>query len=414
MQADTAKHESEVGDGDAHRIPSAYVEGFARASRIDPALARHYALGTMVGDPPADRAMRDLARVVPANRIHSTIAACMHGDGELPPEVPDSLRELIADAQRLPSWYDREVARVAARAFARNATLLLLSLVSAAIVEGFSTRISRSFRVRGRLIDNGLRRLSQNNRRLFEQFLPGGMEPGADGWRATLRIRLVHAQSRRLFREFDDWPIARLGVPLHASHMALGCAAFSGRLMHHAVRLGGDFTADEREAYVHVWRWAAELLGVPEQLAFVDMASALRLFDVASLSEPPADYDSIIMANSIINSAPLLLGYTEPAVRRQWAARLYAISRALIGEEAAESLRYPTSPRRLNPIAPLRFFRWKYRLARILSGVMPPKWAAHPFLQPPVVVLMNATAEAGYDLSYALPTALHDEDSDRW
>ena len=414
MPARTAKHEIEVGDGDARRIPSGYVEGYRRASRIDPALARHYALGTMVGDPPADRVIRDLARVVPADRIHATIAACMNSDGELPPEAPESLRELIAHARRLPSWYDREVVRLAGRAFARNATLILLSLVSAAIVEGFSTRISRSFRVRGRLTDNGLQRLSQNNRQLFEQFLPRGMEPGADGWRATLRIRLIHAQSRRLISEFDDWPSAELGIPLHASHMALGCAAFSGRLMHHAMRLGGDLTADEREAYVHVWRWAAELLGVPEQLAFVDMASALRLFEIASLCEPPADYDSIIMANSIINSAPLVLGYTAPAIRRKWAARLYKISRALIGDEAAESLAYPPSPRRLILIAPLRSFRWTYKLAQTLGRIMPPHWAAHPFLQRPVVVMMNATAMAGYDLSYVLPTALHDEDSDMW
>ena len=36
--------------------------------------------------------------------------------------------------------------------------------------------------------------------------MPGGLEPGGDGWKLSLRIRLVHAQSRKLIRETsDEW-----------------------------------------------------------------------------------------------------------------------------------------------------------------------------------------------------------------
>ena len=407
-QVEAGAEIGDIPDG----TPSGYAAGCRRAARIDPVLARRYAQGTMERDPPADQAVSDLARAVPSESIHATIAACMSGDGELPPEAPESLRALIEDARRAPPWYDPEVARVAGRAFLRNAHVVLLSLVSAAIVEGFSTGISKAFQVRGRLVDNGLQRLVQNNRQLFEQFLPGGMEPGGDGWRATLRVRLVHAQARSLIAEFGNWPVEQLGTPVHASHVALGCAAFSGRLMRHAMRLGGDFTAEEREAYVHVWRRSAELLGVPEHLAFSDMDSALRLFEVAVVCEPAPDHDSIMLANSIINSAPLVFGYTAPAARRKWAARLYEISRALIGDEAATALAYPSAPRRL--VSPLRSFRWKKRLARILGRVTPPAWHGNPFLQTPAVVMMRAIESADYDLRYALPTALHDEDSESW
>lgn len=48
-------------------------------------------------------------------------------------------------------------------------------LVRGSIVEGFSTLISKSFRIRGRVTNSGVRRLKQNGMQLVEQYLPAGM-----------------------------------------------------------------------------------------------------------------------------------------------------------------------------------------------------------------------------------------------
>ena len=185
------------------------------------------------------------------------------------------------------------------------------------IVEGFATLISKSFRIRGRIMSMGVRRLKANGMQLVEQYLPGGMEPGGDGWRLTLRVRLVHAQSRRLLVRSDEWNQDRYGMPISAAHVLLAGAAFSGRPMQHTAALGGDFTQEERDAYVHVWRYTGLLMGIPEEILFHDEASALRAFRVGAMCEPPADDDAIIMANSIVNSAPVIVGINEPAERRR-------------------------------------------------------------------------------------------------
>ena len=83
--------------------------------------------------------------------------------------------------------------------------------------------------------------------------------------------------------------------------MLLAGAAFSGRLMGHVAALGGDFTRDEREAFVHVWRYAGVLFGIPEEILFHDEASAVRTFEIGRMCEPPTDHDGIIMANSVVN-----------------------------------------------------------------------------------------------------------------
>ncbi len=221
--------------------------------------------------------------------------------------------------------------------------MVLGALVGGAIIEGFSTLISKSFRIRSRIVENGVRRLKQNLAQLLDQYMPGGILPGGDGWRLSIRIRLIHAQARRLIRQTEEWDESEYGLPLSTAHMLLGAAAFSGRLMQHVGNLGGDFSAEEREGYVHVWRYAGSLMGVPEEIMFRDFASSTRTFEIGALCEPPPDEDSMIMANSIVNSAPIVLGITEAGARRSMAAYMYQVSRELIGNDLADRLRYPPS-----------------------------------------------------------------------
>ena len=229
-------------------IPSSYRDGYREAHARDAEMADAYIVHTMIGDPPAARVVEDLAREFEPAQAAALLAAAIQNPGDLPENVPDSLREFVEEALVLPTWYDPNTAFAATKAFLRNSEMVLAGLVGAAIVEGFSTLISKSFRIRGRIMMNGVRRLKQNLIQLVEQFLPGGMEPQGDGWRLTLRIRLVHAQSRMLLKDSEEWDTPTHGVPISAAHLLLASAAFSGRLMKHVQALGGDFSDEERDA----------------------------------------------------------------------------------------------------------------------------------------------------------------------
>jgi len=402
------RNEARTAAQPAFDIPACYVDGYRAARALDPEFAERYIRYTTLGDPLADRAVEQLAQLVAPEQVHATIAKTVASHFDPPKDTPEALRELIESSAAVPDWFDPEVAMMATRAFLRNSDTVLAGLVAGAIVEGFSTLISKSFRIRSRIILNGVRRLKQNTLQLTEQFMPGGLEPGGDAWKLSLRIRLVHAQSRSLLRQSDEWDAPEHGMPLSTAHMLLGAAAFSGRLMDHVARLGGDFSREEQDAYVHVWRYTGLVMGIPEAIMFHDHASACSAFRIAATCEPPPDEDAIIMANSIINSAPVLLGRTETSERRKMAALIYQLSRELIGDELADSFRYPKSWyfRR----APLLVL--SNRAERATRKIFPGLLASRSRRRFSELLAVSDLGEVEH--SYALPTSLHDEDSRDW
>ena len=389
-------------------IPSCYVEGYEIARKLDAVLAKRYIRHTTAGDPVADAVVAELARTSSPAYVHRIIATTLDHHNDLPAGTPEALRNLIVDAGVVPDWFDREMARDATRGFLRNSEMVLGALVGGAIIEGFSTLISKSFRIRSRIMTNGVRRLKQNLLQLLEQYLPGGIEPGGDGWKLSLRIRLVHAQARRLVAASDEWDQSVYGLPLSAAHMLLGAAAFSGRLMQHVSSLGGDFSDREREAYVQVWRYTGRLMGIPDEIMFRDFASSVRWFEIGALCEPPPDEDAIIMANGIVNSAPIVLGFTEPAERRVMAKYMYQVSRELIGDRLADELKFPHGRlKRELPLLRLRNFG-----DRILRRIAPP-FAAYRS-RSRFRSLLDVSNLGGYEHSYSLPTSVFEEDSREW
>ncbi len=387
-------------------IPGSYAEGYELARAMDPGLAEVYIRHTHIGDPLADAVADDLVSL-PSHEVHALLAKVLQDPENLPAEAPDSLRRFMAEALEVPDWFDENVALVASRAFLRNSDLVLAGLVGGSIVEGFATLISKSFRIRGRVTASGVRRLKQNGLQLIEQYLPGGMSPLGDGWKLTIRVRLVHAQSRLLIAQSDEWNRERYGLPISAATVFLAGAAFSGRLMQHVAALGGDFSREEREAYVHVWRYTGLLIGIPPELLFRDESSAVRAFELGQLCEPAPDEDAIIMANSIVNSAPLVVGINDPAERRKLARYVYQVSRELIGNDLADAFLFPKHSRKVVPVLRLRN-RSKRFLARTL-----PSWRQKKDLER-FSALMDFVNLGRLEHSYSLPTALHDEHSAEW
>ncbi len=387
------------------KIPSVYIDGYAQGRETDPERAHNYVAHTMIGDPVAEAAIADLD-ALGQEESSRLIGAGMTGDGEALRGAPRSVREFFASCAEPPEWVDLSSFLPGCRMFHRNTRLVLAGMVGGVLVEGFSTNIAKSFFLTGRLRDQGVRRLKQNNRHMLEIFMPGGMERHADGWTHSIRVRLVHAKLRHLLARSDDWDVDELGLPLSSAHLGFAISAFSARLLKHLKSLGASFDEEERRSFMAVWRYSGYLMGIPETILFRDEAEALEIFRIGRICEPPPSMESIVMASSLINSAPLFAGLEERNERQKLAGYIAQVSRALIGDDLADELQYPESS--------TLGFLWKFRLLNRIEGL---KNKLNPDRAPEstnIATILDVSVFDKEGISYKLPDHIYAEQSSKW
>ncbi len=389
-------------------VPSDYAAGYESARTLDPGLASNYVAHAMIGDPNADAAVEELSSLKP-EEVARYIRIALNGDDhDSLRDAPPALVNLVRELETPPDWVDFAAFNPGIRLFHRNSRLVLGAFVGGVLVEGFSTSISKSFFITGRLREQGIRRLKQNNRQMIELFIPGGLDRGGDGWKLSVRVRLIHAQVRWLLMQSEEWDTAAWGLPLNSANMGFAISAFSARLLMHLESLGAKFDDQERQSFIAVWRYAGYLMGIPESILMRDEQEALRLFDIGRMCEPEPGMESIAMANSLIQSAPLVIGIEESAARQNLVKYVYSVSRALIGNEMADQLQYPKT----TTFGVLAWFRMQERYHGMLDRVFRGRAQGSNFSR--FTSLLEASMFDEYGVSYRLPDHLYAEESGRW
>ena len=383
------------------QLPSDYVESYRQARRIDPAVADNYIKHTLIGDPELDPVMQELSSM-PPNDLHRFIEAAIEQHDEGVRKAPQVLSDFFKNLEEPPPWLNRRAFEPGIRAFHANVDPILVAFVTGVLVEGFSTSIAKSFRITGRVAAT-TRRLQQNNRHMLEIFFPGGMQRDGDGWKLSVRIRFVHSRIRALLANSDDWNHEAWGVPVSAAHLGYTISVFSKRLLDYSRLVGASFNKEERESVMSVWRYAGHLMGIPDTILYRNTAEAEKMYKVGYLCEPPADADSITVANTLIQAIPSVAGIADPVEREELLAVAYRLSRALIGHRLADGFQFPKHP----TIGTLFAFRTKERLKRLLKGT--PLIRAGNLTQ---LLLISMYDEGG--LSYKMPDHVHTSKSIEW
>ena len=365
-------------------VPTAYRESYGKARAVDAALAASYIRHTTIADPAADTVMEALAPfgASDANRF---IKAGMHQDDETLAQAPEILRHFFDTFSEAPEWFEPRALDPGRRAFHQYSDIFVPAFF-VCTVHNASTLVAKAFYATGRVMsDFGLRRIRQNVRHFVEIMLPGALEARGDGWKLSVRIRLVHARVRRLIRESGNWDAAVYGTPISAAHMAFAAANFSAGMLYQVQRLGARMDAATRNGFMQAWRYASYLAGTPESFLFDgDYEKTLEFRRVAALCEPPPGEESIVIANALVHALPGIIGTMNPGARQSMRTHVrddretmtnhvYRITRALLGDELSDRLRFPPQ-RTLGFLPAVRSYRRAHGVLHRLAPDLARKW----------------------------------------
>ena len=148
-------------------------------------------------------------------------------------------------------------------------------------------------------------------------------------------------------------------------------------------------------------------MGIPETILYTTEEEARHMFKLGFLCEPDPTDESVIMSNALINSAPLVAGISEPAVRIALVKnRIYPISRALVGSDLANQLCFPASPM-LTSRRILYLHRLDTWLKRTIPGVFKDSEST-------MEQIFKASLYDPDGITYNLPDYINSDLSSRW
>lgn len=178
-------------------------------------------------------------------------------------DPPRSLVELWADLEREPDWLDPELVELGARVFRRWGTDIF-RFAGAITLQAYSeSSVAKPLALTGAYAGKTARhRFLETAAFWIAVSEPGGLRPGAPGFAAALRVRIMHVFVRQRLLGHREWNRDAWGVPISQADAMLtlmGGSFVPGFAMR---VLGYRPSAREIEATMHFWRYVGHLMGV--------------------------------------------------------------------------------------------------------------------------------------------------------
>ena len=262
------------------------------------------------------------------------------------PEAPEAIRALFAEIDAVPVWVDWSTLDRGGELLFRAGIMGGIVLGAKSLVLGYvSPAGNKPLVLSGRLQQQAARRLNETSRFVQAVCRPGGLRRHGDGFAITIKVRLMHAQVRRMILRSGHWNEASLGAPINQHDMAGTQLLFSISVLEGLRDLGFRITSEESESYMQLWRYVSRLIGVDPEISVNSELDARALADLIAATQAAPDDDSRALVRALLES-PQEAARTEEAKRRAtFTTRLgQGFVRGLLGDEMADSLAVPRTP----------------------------------------------------------------------
>ena len=273
----------------------------AAQSGADRADLLHWALTT--GDPLADRRV---SRMIEGERHlqQALDQGLRQGLCSLTDPDPD-LAALLGDLEGAAGQIDPDLLEHGSRPFlSMPGAVHIISLSVGSLIRVYeSPSIAAVLAGTARLLEGADARLRETAKWLGEAMLPGALRPGAQGYLATVGVRLLHAKVRH-YATKGDYDAAAYGVPINQVDLGRTWMDFTLTSWQAEASLGFDLTKEEIARAYQLWWYIGHLLGIDRRLieGIETHADARRMDALFQAVTSPVGSQSAALARATIDS----------------------------------------------------------------------------------------------------------------
>jgi hypothetical protein len=259
---------------------------------------------------------------------------------------PPAITAFLTATERLPAYADDDLLdHGSAPFFTVPSAAHVVSLSAGALIRVYeSPSISQVLATSGRLIEGADRRIRETGKWVSTVMLPGSLRPGGPGYVATLQVRLLHANMRRLARSrgFDE---AAYGAPINQVDLARTWMDFTLTSLRAEELMGFGLTSREAAALYRYWWLLGDLLGIDARLiqGIRSNAEAARVDELFTAVTGPLIDDSVTLAHATLESVSDLLHQALHIPESIGARGLTALARLFHGQAMSDELQIGTA-----------------------------------------------------------------------
>jgi len=262
----------------------------------------------LAGDHVADDVIRQVFQGGDAGALRHVMGALVATDEPLPPGLPRVARDYFTQTETLPAWADMERIARAQRLFTAQGWLMSASLFCSSLPQAYCAAKGASVLTQTQgMTRHVYRRILETAQFIFDVCVEGSFGPGGRAVRAAQKVRLMHATVRHMILLKGEWDVVGLGLPINQEDLAGTLMTFSVVLLDGLKRAGVSVSADDEEAFMHLWQVTGALMGVDPALIPVDVADGRALMQAIRDDQWHESVQGRLLVRDLIASMEMFL-----------------------------------------------------------------------------------------------------------
>jgi hypothetical protein len=290
------------------------------------------------GDELADATVATLFERGEVAKFNSLMRWFTQSGQDLPEGLPDVAREYLHATSRPPDWVDWEQIERARVFFLDNDVHISTALSFHAMPACYVVPHVAKLLSATHSLEYPSRRMAETGQFTVYLMQPDAFEAGGRFIPSAQKVRLLHATIRRHLGQQPTWDVAAQGLPICQEDLIGGQMMFSIQVLDALHRLNIHMTQEGAEAYYYAWRVVGAILGIEQDAAPPDLASAREFSDLYMTRYMGPSPEGVHLTRQLVEL------YEEVVPGTFFDPIVPAMIRYLVGDTVADWLEVPRSP----------------------------------------------------------------------